>query len=86
MKNNDKTGAFIWGLLAGGIIGSVLALLYAPSSGKKLRKDIADKADDFIEDIEEMYESGKEKAGKVIQDVKKKASNIGRDVKNIASN
>lgn len=35
-------GLFL-GFLAGGIVGGVLALLYAPKSGKELRQDIRNK-------------------------------------------
>ena len=35
------------GFLTGGIVGAAIALLYAPKSGKELRKDIKDKADEF---------------------------------------
>lgn len=45
-----RTKGFIYSFLLGGAIGSVIALLYAPSSGKKLRKDIGRKTNDLIED------------------------------------
>ncbi|RAP77814.1 YtxH domain-containing protein [Paenibacillus montanisoli] len=38
-----KSGkSFLFGAIAGGVIGSVTALLLAPKSGRELRKDIAD--------------------------------------------
>lgn len=39
-----KSGAksFVYGAIAGGVIGSVTALLFAPKAGRELRKDIAD--------------------------------------------
>ena len=38
--SSDKSKGLLFGFLAGGVIGAVLALLYAPKSGKELRKDI----------------------------------------------
>ncbi|REE80240.1 gas vesicle protein [Paenibacillus taihuensis] len=39
-----KSGAksFVYGAIAGGVIGSVTALLFAPKAGRELRKDISD--------------------------------------------
>ncbi|MCQ6560803.1 YtxH domain-containing protein [Paenibacillus mendelii] len=44
MANRNATKSFLFGALAGGIIGSVTALLLAPKPGRELRKDIADGA------------------------------------------
>lgn len=85
-REQDKLSAFITGLLAGGVIGSALALLYAPSSGKKLRRNIGRKTDDFIDDVEDYYESSKEKAEEVISEGKKRANSIIENAKKIASN
>ncbi|WP_308634825.1 YtxH domain-containing protein [Paenibacillus silvisoli] len=41
-KRGSKS--FLFGAIAGGVVGSVAALLLAPKSGKELRKDIADGA------------------------------------------
>jgi|APFre7841882793_1041355.scaffolds.fasta_scaffold106633_1 gas vesicle protein len=42
---------FIIGTLIGGIIGSGLAILFAPSSGKELRDQIADRTKGFVAEI-----------------------------------
>ena len=42
---NGGSGDFFKGLLIGSLIGSVVALLYAPKSGKETREDINKKAD-----------------------------------------
>ncbi|MEK3883590.1 YtxH domain-containing protein [Paenibacillus sp. PL2-23] len=39
-RNKDTKG-FLLGALAGGVIGSVAALLFAPKTGKALRQDIS---------------------------------------------
>ena len=41
------------GVLAGGAVGALVALLYAPKSGRELRADIKEKADGLMEGAEE---------------------------------
>lgn len=85
MKNNDKdrAGAFLLGTFIGGLIGASTALLFAPTSGKRLRRKISDKAEDLYEDAQEYYETGKGKAEEIYRDGKKKVTNIVDDAKKI---
>jgi gas vesicle protein len=80
-KENDKSVVFLTGLLIGGILGTVVAMLYTPVSGKKLRRKISAAKDDFVEDIGEYVETGKEKAEELIKEGKKKAENIFDEAK-----
>jgi gas vesicle protein len=86
MKNDEKLGMLVVGIFLGGLIGSAIALLYAPTSGKKLRKKIADKTDDIIDDAHELYDSSKGKAEELIKEGKKKATDIIQDAKKIVHN
>jgi gas vesicle protein len=81
--DRDKTGVLLTGILIGGFIGAVLALIYAPTSGKRLRRDIARKAEEFADDVEDIYHDGKEKAFEWIKEGKKKAASVVEDAKNI---
>ena len=81
MDNSEKFKALLIGFLAGGITGSVLSLLYAPTSDKKLRRKITDKTEDLIDEAEEFYEAKKEKAEEIIKEGKKKASELIEDSK-----
>ncbi len=76
MKDNATKigGAF----LLGGVIGAVIALLYAPRSGKETRKDISktarriknnavDLIEETIEDVNEFADNLKEKTEDVIE-------------------
>lgn len=51
----------ILGLLGGVAAGALLGVLFAPAEGKKTRKKILDKGNDFAEDMkgkfEELYEN-----------------------------
>ena len=55
--NNNEFGAFMSGLLLGGIAGAITALLLAPQSGEETRKVILDKSlelkDKALETVEE---------------------------------
>ncbi|WP_194843329.1 YtxH domain-containing protein [Paenibacillus sp. B01] len=43
-QTKKRGGGFLLGALAGGVIGSVTALLFAPKSGSELRSDIGERA------------------------------------------
>lgn len=81
-KKEKSNKGFISGLLAGGFIGALAALLYAPKSGRELRKDISDKSSEIMNDTGELFENAKSKAADVISDVKKKAGNLLEEGKN----
>jgi len=59
MSERDSFGAFLVGLLVGGIAGAVVSLLYAPTSGDETRTVIKDKAielkDKTVVTAEEAY-------------------------------
>jgi gas vesicle protein len=68
------------GLLAGAIIGGVIALLYAPKSGNETRKLIKDKTTEVVgavkEKTTEVVDAIKEETGEVIKKVKETASEV----------
>lgn len=70
MNKNIAIGCGI-GLLTGVIVGGVVALLFAPESGKETRKLIGDKTNEVVKLVES-------KASGVIDNVKETASEISR--------
>ena len=56
MEKGTMQGLAI-GLIAGAAIGVGLGLLYAPQSGKKTRKEIMDRAEDFTDSVKERAEN-----------------------------
>src|ERR1035437_8699423 len=60
-ENGYVKGLFI-GFLAGGAIGALVALLYAPKSGKELRYDIKNKTDEYYDETEKFIADAKVKA------------------------
>jgi gas vesicle protein len=53
-----KFGNFVFGAMLGGLVGGLLAILYAPASGEKTRKQIEDY---FIHLQEEVTRAAEEK-------------------------
>ncbi len=81
MENRGTAKGFLIGVLAGGAAGSIVALLYAPKSGKELRKDIGKKKDKMMKEGERYIETAKTKASEIITDSRKKAEGIIDDAK-----
>jgi gas vesicle protein len=84
-SGNKNIGGFIAGILIGGIMGSAIAMLFAPITGKKLRRKISNATDELLEDVNEYVETGKEKAEELIKEGKKKAGAILTDAKKLVS-
>ena len=77
-ENNGTSKVFFMGLLAGGAIGALLALLYAPKSGKELRADIKAK-NSAGQDVREMAEEyGADKILGVLDALDRKAAKTSK--------
>ncbi len=85
-RNEDKLVGFMAGLLVGGVLGSVLAMLYTPVSGKRMRREITHKTDNLIDDLNEYIDTSRKKAEDIIHEGRKKAENIISDAKKVVSN
>src|SRR5258706_11151334 len=79
-KSGLAKGLFI-GFIAGGVVGAITALLYAPKSGKELRSDIKRKAGDFAEDASEYVKSARAKTIDVINEGKNRSDQLVSDAK-----
>jgi len=49
-EDNGMGKGLLIGFLTGAAVGSIIALLYAPKSGKELRSDIKNKSQEFMDD------------------------------------
>lgn len=81
MSENKMAKGLITGFVAGGIVGAVIALLYAPKPGKELRGDIKRKTAELVDEAEEYLESAKEKAAQLINEGKTKSAQLISDAK-----
>jgi gas vesicle protein len=77
---NFRKGMFI-GFLTGGALGAALALLYAPKSGKELRKDIKDKSEEYMDEAEKYIADAKDKAIDLINEGKTRSEKLIKDAR-----
>lgn len=80
-NGNGMTKGLVIGLLAGGAIGAIVALLYAPKSGKELRADIREKTDDLLEGAEEYLHVAKTRATDIMSEAKRKSEQLISEAK-----
>ena len=63
----NKSGDFMAGLVVGGLIGTVVGILYAPKSGRETREEIGQKADELLAKVKEEYEYAAENSRKTYE-------------------
>jgi gas vesicle protein len=73
---NDDTTKIGGAILIGGLIGAAIALLYAPKSGRKTRKDIIRAARRAKNSTAYLIEDAIDDVNDFINDLKEKASEI----------
>jgi gas vesicle protein len=83
-ENSGMLKGLIIGLLAGGAVGALVALLYAPKSGRELRADIKEKADGLIDGADQYLSVAKSRAGEIVSDAKKRSDQLITDAKHKA--
>lgn len=81
MSNENRTKVFLLGVLIGGMAGGLIALLYAPESGKRLRNDIGKKKDELMDEAGKFLDKTKTKASNFVENGKKKAEEIVSEAK-----
>jgi gas vesicle protein len=95
-REDSNVSSKITYLVVGGAIGAVIALLFAPKSGKELREDIADASRKGIEKSKEAaaqlqerageyYETGREKASELYQTAQGKAGELSEKARAAAA-
>jgi gas vesicle protein len=72
--------SFLTGLLTGAAIGGIIALLYAPKSGKETRDQIKSKFDDLEKELTNLKSQAGKKAGKVREDMAEKLAELQREI------
>lgn len=81
-----KKSRFLLGAVIGGTAAAVAALLLAPKSGKELRKDLAEQADQFKDKASDYTEYAKEKGDELSSIAKDKADSFGGQASGLAGN
>ena len=74
-KNNDLSSKdFVLGVIFGATVSAIAALLFAPKSGKELRKDLGETTSKTLESTDEYLDLAREKGTKVIHGIEDAAS------------
>lgn len=83
MERNDLQDSvtFIAGLTVGTLIGAVTALLLAPQSGRRTRRDIARKAERLGEGASERLEEARAEAGRMAEKTRRESRRLARDAR-----
>ena len=66
MSQDNSSKGLLLGFLAGGVVGAIAALLYAPKAGRELRNDIRSKSDEYYDDVERYFSDARDKAKDLI--------------------
>jgi len=80
--NKDNAVGFGIGLLSGVVIGGVIALLFAPQSGKETRRMIKDKVTGIVDAVKEKTEEVVDNAKETASEVNRKGQAVGHALKN----
>ncbi len=79
--NDGMAKGLIVGFLAGTIVGAVLALLYAPKSGREFRRDIKEKSAELIGSAEEYLARARSKAVDIVNEGKRRSESVINDAR-----
>lgn len=72
---------FTLGFLTGALVGSVVALLYAPDSGTKLRGQVSYRVSSYADEINKLIRQLKAEKENISSDAKQKGDDIVTDAK-----
>lgn len=92
MSDHSNTKNFFFGALFGGLAGGLVALLFAPKSGKQLREDIfrkygevSDRAHELMDEagnkIKEYVEDGKDVVRHLVDNTTETAKDVKNEIK-----
>lgn len=70
MEREKEESGFLSGILAGGILGAALGLLFAPSAGSASREKITAKFNEFQEDSDKVVAELKTTSARLINQTK----------------
>ncbi len=79
-----SANSFLTGLLTGAAIGGILALLYAPKSGKETREQLKTRFNELETELENLKGKASQKTGKIKEELAKKLADLQREIENLS--
>lgn len=77
--NKEKKG-FLGGVIIGGIVGSIAALLYAPKSGKETREELCNKLDKAKDELGHKIQEAKKTGSEQTKELIAKGEQLQKDL------
>lgn len=71
-----NTGRFFEGLLLGGILGAIAGVLFAPKSGREMRKQLVDSSDEMYKSASTQISDMKDRTEQALQDFQSKSDTV----------
>jgi gas vesicle protein len=84
-ENDGIVKGLLIGLLAGGAIGAVVALLSTPKTGREMRSDIKSKMDDLMDEADTYVGTAKERSAALMSEARKRSESLVTDAKRKAT-
>lgn len=79
--NNGMGKGLLIGFLTGSVVGAIIALLYAPKSGREFRADIKQKTGELKDQAEEYVKTARMKAVDIINEGKHRSDQLVSEAK-----
>lgn len=79
--NNGVGRGLVIGFLTGTIVGAIIALLYAPKSGRELRAEIKQKSGELKDQTDEYLHVARMKAVDILNEAKRRSDQLVSDAK-----
>jgi gas vesicle protein len=73
---DGNSPSFFGGLIVGGLLGAIAALLFAPQSGEQTREQLTKAGEDAIAQGQRVVEDARERAEAIIADAQRRAERI----------
>ncbi len=84
-NNNDSGFEFFKGVLFGGVVGAVIALLYAPKAGSEMRDELRQRSLELRDDADSKLELAQRKAEALFQETKKELEQLRKEAEAAAA-
>jgi len=84
MEGNGKNGYFFKGLLIGGLAGGLAGILFAPKSGRQMRRAIKEKGEDALKTSREFCSDVQDKTKHLLGEVQDRASDFSKKARRIS--